>query len=297
MDGGTLEIVLEKYWWDVTVKTNVRLKKRNLVPTYLGSNKLKGCHMHTSLSLSSEERLNKRMSFLRQVALFAELEVNDLKIIAKNLYSRKYKKKEIIFHQGDDSHALYLIVKGKVRIFRTSPAGDETSFRIFSAGNIIGEFAAIDGKPRSTTAKALEDCILLELESSTFLESIQQTPKLALGLIKHLVKKLRWTTDHAETIARYDAAGRLLHIILHYNKMFGKEIDKGRRYELDLSLNQSDLASLVGTRREWVNRIFQDWRKKGFIKYEHGKIVILDLPAAEEERIRRMDTNVVDEGW
>jgi CRP-like cAMP-binding protein len=251
--------------------------------------------MHTSKI--SDDIQKKRTSFLKQVAIFAELEANDLEIISQKIVSRKYKKKEIIFHQGDDSHTLYLIAKGKVRIFSISPAGNETSFRIFSIGDIIGEFAAIDGKPRSTTAKAMDNCILLELQSSAFLDRIQQTPKLALGLIKHLVKKLRWTTDYAEMITHYDSAGRLLHIILHYNEMFGKEIDKDRRYELDLSLNQSDLASLVGIRREWVNRIFQDWRKKGFIKYEHGKIMILDLPAAEEERTRRLNTLAEDDRW
>ena len=182
-------------------------------------------------------------------------------IIAENLYSRKYKKREIIFHQGDDSHSLYLIAKGKVRIFCISPGGEETSFRIFSEKHIIGEVAGIDGQSRSTTAKAMEDCVLIELKRTKFLEYLQQMPNLSLGLIKHLVNKLRWTTNYAETIARYDTKGRLLHIILQYNHQFGKEIEEGRVYELELYMNQEDLASLVGARREWVSRILQEWRK------------------------------------
>lgn len=247
--------------------------------------------------LRNSEIVAKREAFLRTVDLFAELKGENLTIIAENLNSRIYKKREIIFHQGDDSHALYLIKKGKVRIFTISPGGEETSFRIFSEKDIIGEFAAIDGQPRSTTAKAVEDCILIELERTKLLEYLQHMPKLSLGLIKHLTNKLRWTTNYAETIARYDTKGRLLHIILQYNNQFGKEIEKGKVYELELNMNQEDMASLVGARREWVNRILQEWRKKGLIDSKRGKITILDLPAVEKERHMRMDIHAEDAEW
>ncbi len=243
------------------------------------------------------EILSRRTDFLRDIALFAGLEEEDLNIIAENLNSRRYKKMQIIFHQGDDSHAVYFIAKGKVRIFCTSPAGEETSFRIFSEKDVIGEFAAVDAQSRSTTAKAMEECILLELERSKLLDYLQQMPTLALGLIKHLVKKLRWTTNYAETIARYDTAGRLLHIILQYKDLFGKEIEEGSVYELELHMNQEDLASLVGARREWVNRILTEWRKKGLIESRHGKITILNLPAVEKERNTRLDILTEDEIW
>jgi CRP/FNR family transcriptional regulator len=62
-------------------------------------------------------------------------------------------------------------------------------------------------------------------------------------------------------------------------------------------MNQTDLASLVGARREWVNRILRDWRKRGLIDYKHGKIMIFNLPAVEEERDRRIDLYSDDEEW
>lgn len=243
------------------------------------------------------ETLAKRVDFLREIDLFAGMEDGKLEILAGNLFSRKYRKMDIIFHQGDDSHTLYLIVKGKVRIYSTSPGGEETSYRIFSEKDVIGEFAAIDGQPRSTTAKAMEDCVLIELERSKFLSYLEQMPELSMGLIKHLVDKLRWTTDYAETIARYDAKGRLLHIILQYNDLFGREIEAGKVYEYKLYMNQEDLASMIGARREWVNRILQQWRKKGLLEARHGKIKILDLQAVEKERDSRMDIYADGDEW
>lgn len=243
----------------------------------------------------ADEILSKRTAFLRKIDLFAELGERDLNILAGEFHSRKYKRKEIIFHQGDDSHVLYIVMKGKLRIFSISPAGNETSIRIFSTHDMIGEFAAIDGRPRSTTAQAVEDCVLLEMKQRKFLQCVREMPELAMGLIKLLVEKLRWTTVYAETIAQYDTAGRLLHIILNYNEVLGKAIVAGKRYEMDLSMNQSDLASLVGARREWVNRILQDWRHRDLIEYKRGKITILDLRAVEEERDRRMELYADDE--
>jgi len=250
-----------------------------------------------SSSQINDEVLLKRTSFLQGIPLFAELGEADLEILTRDFHSRKYRKKEIIFHQGDDSRVLYVVMEGKVRIFCISPAGNETSIRIFSAREMIGEFSAIDDEPRSTTAQAVEDCTLLKMGQARFLQCLREMPELAMGLIKQLVEKLRWTTDYAETIAQYDTAGRLLHIILHYNEALGKEIKAGKRYELDLSMNQADLASLVGARREWVNRILRDWSKCGLIEYKHGKITIIDLPAVEEERDRRTELYTDDEEW
>lgn len=240
-------------------------------------------------SVANGDIQKSRIAFLEKIELFEGLDANELNLISKSFHPKKFKKKEIIFHQGDDSRSSFLILKGKVRIVRINEGGNETSIRIYSEYDIIGEFSAIDGSPRSATVQALEDCILLEMEYSRFKKLISEIPEFANGLINVLVKKLRWATVFAETIAQYDTAGRLLHILLHYNDILGKELEAGKKYELNLSMNQSDLASLVGARREWINRILQDWKKNDLIAYRNGRITILDLPAVKKERDRRMD--------
>ena len=182
-----------------------------------------------------------------------------------------------------------MVFSGKVRIFRISPAGGETSINIFSTYDLIGEFAALDDQPRSATAKALIPTTLLAMTQEQLAFHLRAAPDLALSLARLLVEKLRWTAAYAETIAQYDAAGRLLHILLLYKEQFGEEIEPGKRYELDLALNQTDLASLVGARREWINRLLRDWHKRGLIEYDAGKIIILDLPRVEAERNSRME--------
>jgi CRP-like cAMP-binding protein len=230
-----------------------------------------------------------QIDFLRTVPLFALLNDDDLAVLVDDFQLKKYARDQIIFQQGDTSRRLYVIVRGKVRIFKLSPGGHETSINIFSTRDVIGEFATIDNQPRSATAKAISRCNLLEIDSQRFLAHFRQVPDLALGLARTLAAKVRWTASFAETVAQYDAAGRLLHTLLLYKEQLGEEIEPGQQYILDLSLNQTDLASLIGARREWVNRLMRDWKKRGLIEYKGGKIFILDLPGVIRERDSRIE--------
>lgn len=254
--------------------------------------KQKGRNIHTS---ARKDTLSRRIDFLRKVPLFAELGDEALVTLANDFRLKTYDKNQIIFHQGDHSREFYVVMEGKVRVFRISPSGGETSINIFSTYDIIGEFATIDNQPRSATAKAIRRCALLEMTQDKFLQRMREMPDLAIGMTKLLASKVRWTAAYAETVAQYDAAGRLLHILLLYNEEFGEAQEAGKRYVLDLSLNQTDLASLIGARREWVNRILRDWHKRGLIEYQAGKIIILDLPRVEAERDSRIEANLT--GW
>ena len=244
-----------------------------------------------------ENRINQRVTILRSMPLFSELSEADLNTLAQELRVREYGRDDVIFRQGDANRELYLVLKGKVRVFKISPGGEETTIAIFSTDDVLGELAAIDNQPRSATAKAIGAVTLLTLSQSRFLEYMHTMTGLALGMTRVLSAKLRWTAAYAESIAQFDAAGRLLHILLVHNDRYGEMIEPGRQYRVDLSLNQSDLASMVGARREWVNRILSDWRKRGLVEFDRGVITILDLPRVVAERDSRIEANVDDTGW
>ncbi len=232
--------------------------------------------------------VDKRVDLLRNVPVFANLNDTELLKLSKDLRLKSYAKNQVIFHQGDHGQELYIILKGKVRIVKITPTGDETTLLIFAQNDVFGEFAVIDGNPRAATARAIEDTQLLALTKTQFDTHCLTMPELAKGMTRLLTGKLRWTIAYAEAIAQYDVAARLLHLLLLYNEKFGQAQDSNGRYLLDLSMRQAELASLVGARREWVSRILQDWRKRGLIEYDSGKILILDLPRVEAERNQRI---------
>ena len=244
-----------------------------------------------------DAELARRVALLKDIPIFSSLANTQLERLVNDLRLREFDKDDIIFRQGDESRELYILLKGKVRIFKISPSGNETSIDIFSVNDVIGELAAIDSSPRSATGKAIGKVSLLTMSHERFLYHLENVPGLALGLARLLSQKLRWTASFAESVAQFDAAGRLLHILLYYVERYGKEIEAGKQYSVDLSLNQTDLASMVGARREWVNRLLSDWRKRGLLEYDRGVLTILDMERVVAERDSRIELFSNESDW
>lgn len=244
-----------------------------------------------------DAKMGKRLTMLREMEVFRGLRESELVALLSDLHLREYTRDEIIFRQGDESRQVYFVLKGKVRVFKISPSGSETSIDIFSGNDVLGELAALDNRPRSATAKAITSVSLLTMAQEHFLRHLQAMPGLALGLARVLAQKLRWTAAYAESIAQFDAAGRLLHIILLNNERYGERDPDRLRSVVNIGLNQSDLASMIGARREWVNRILSDWRKRGLLEFDNGIITILDLPRVEAERDSRLESNQMSDEW
>jgi CRP/FNR family transcriptional regulator, cyclic AMP receptor protein len=244
-----------------------------------------------------DKKLAQRIDRLREIPLFADLSAANLALLVQDFHLREYSRDEIIFRQGDESREIYVVLKGKVRIFRISPSGNETSITIFSTYDIIGEQASISNRPRNASAKAVDTVALLTMSHERFLRHLKDTPGLALNLARLLSQKIDWTASFAESIAQFDAAGRLLHILLYYTERYGEEVVTGKSYRVDLALNQTDLASMVGARREWVNRLLGDWRKRGLLEFERGIITILDFERVVAERDSRIESNNISTSW
>jgi CRP-like cAMP-binding protein len=244
-----------------------------------------------------EKTIARRTALLAAMPIFADLPEKELVTLVEDLRLKEYGKDELIFRQGDESREVYFVLKGKVRIFKISPSGNETSIAIFSSNDVIGELAAIDQEPRSASAKAITPVSLLAMSQERFLLTLQTVPRFAMGLARMLAHKLRWTASYAESIAQFDAAGRLLHIILIHNEQYGEQVGSSDKWVVAMGLNQSDLASMVGARREWVNRILSEWRRRGLLEFDNGVITILDLPRVVAERDSRIEANQGGGDW
>lgn len=230
----------------------------------------------------------RKVSFLKGVSPFSILEDEALQRISNSFHARKFSNREFVFHQGDTSCDFCIIRSGIVRVITINESGEMACLRILTEKDVLGELSAYDGAPRCASAQAIGACTILVMRHCDFVEYLKNIPELALAFIQFLSEKLRWTTLFSHTLAQYDTAGRLLQLLIHYKDVFGRELVAGKCYEIELSLNQADLASMVGAQREWVNRLLRKWREKGLIKYERGKIKIIDLPAVVAEKNRRI---------
>jgi CRP-like cAMP-binding protein len=232
--------------------------------------------------------IEQKVAFLKEVNPFSALSEQALQQISTSFSIRKFRNRELIFHQGDTSRDFCIISSGKVRVMTINESGDMACLRILTTKDVLGELSAYDGAPRCASAQAIGACAILVMRHRDFVEYLRTMPELALAFIQFLSEKLRWTTLFSHTLAQYDTAGRLLQLLVHYKDVFGREIVAGKSYEIDLSLTQADLASMVGAQREWVNRLLRKWRDKGLIEYDKGKIKLIDFPAVVAEKNRRI---------
>jgi len=215
--------------------------------------------------------------FLVQVPLFAGQSPTFLSQIAPDFRARAYRPKEIIFHQGDDSRNLYVVHTGKVRTYHLTEEGEETTVDILGQHQLLGEFALLDGAPRSATAQTMSDSLLLEMNSERCLHYLETTPGLALAMCRQVVAKVRWTTAYAEKVASMEAEQSLAQLLLLFREKFGQTLEPGKGYRIDLGMDQGELATMVGKSRQWINGILRSWEKRGLAKFEDKKITILDL--------------------
>jgi CRP/FNR family transcriptional regulator len=243
------------------------------------------------------EDLNRRIDLLKKAPIFGDLTDAALAILIGDLQRRRYRKNDIIYRQGAPSDKLYIVIAGKVRLFRTGPADQGVSIMIALPYDLFGAFGCIDRQPRSSTARALVGTVLLELDSAAFDRHLRTMPNFAISVIRHLVTKARWLATHAEIKAQYSATGRLMHVLLAYKERFGQEEEPQKRYIINLPLNQADLAVLSGVRRQWINQILRKWREQGLIAYQPGQITLLDLPKLLAATAMDQASLLNDEGY
>ncbi len=227
-----------------------------------------------------ERRVANRVEFLKQLPLFINLSEAELNSLANDFTVRRFQQGEAIFFQDDPGQALYLIEAGRVRIYVQDESGQETSVIFYSAGDIFGELAAIDGMPRSASAIAADETIVHVLNRERLRAHLLASPQLAYNFMQALVVRVRYSTLQVGSLALHDVPSRLARKLLELAQGNGRVEANGVR--IDMPLTQSDLASLIGATRESANKALGHFRRSGIIRIEQNHITIVDPDALRE---------------
>ena len=147
---------------------------------------------------------DKATTYFKQVSFFADLSEEEIQALSSATKRRTFRSGEVIFHRDDPGQVLYMIKEGKVKICIISPDGQEVSLAVFGKGEYFGEFALLDGLPRSTDAVALEKVECYTLQRSDFHNTIQKNPKIAILILEALSKRLRNTNQMVEDLIFLD---------------------------------------------------------------------------------------------
>ena len=216
---------------------------------------------------------------LRRCALFAHVDDDGLQSLARQMRRRRFRRNEVIFHQGDAGNVLQIVESGAVKIVLASPEGEEAIIATLRPGDFFGELALLDGAPRSATATAIETTETLDLPRATFLDLLADDRTLQHALLTGLAAELRKLTGHVEELHFLDLAGRLAMRLARLARDSGD--GAAGRVELDWPYTQSDLASMIGGTRQSVNKLLTGMVQAGLISVEQDTLVIEDVDRLE----------------
>lgn len=224
------------------------------------------------------------VDFLRRCALFAHVNDDGLRTIASQVRRRRFRRNEVIFHQGDLGDSLQVVASGGVKILLPSAEGEEAIIASLKPGDFFGELALLDGSPRSTTATALEPTETLALPRDRFLALLEVDPHLVRALLKALATELRRLTGHVEELHFLDLSGRLSMRLVRLAR--ASDPNAEGRVELDWPFTQSDLAAMIGGTRQSVNKLLSGLVDDGLVTIERETLVIDDLAELERRGAR-----------
>lgn len=223
----------------------------------------------------------EKKSVLKKVPLFSKIEDKELEKITEISHLKKYRKEEDIFSEGEVGDALYILVSGVVKIFRTSSDGRIKTLALLQRGDFLGEMAILDREIRSANVRAVEDAEMLVINKRDFEASLTSNPQIAFRIMETLCARLRDADKQIESLTFQNVSGRLVIALLDLAEKHGVRTEKG--IKIDMELTHQELSEMVGTAREVVSRILNDFRKTNCIEIEKHYITITD-----KEELKKM---------
>jgi len=215
-------------------------------------------------NVAANERGRK---LLENCALFNSLSEQARREISATAHLRSFAAGESICRLDDHGDSMMAVVVGTVRITLPTVKGKEIILADLRPGEMFGEIALLDGKPRSANATALTKCELMVLERRDVLPFLERNPAACMKLMEILCARIRRSDERMSDIAFYNLPVRLAKTLLSYPSQ--------GRGPTRLSLTQSELAEMAGGTREKVNRCLRDWQRQGILELKDRWTIIL----------------------
>lgn len=205
---------------------------------------------------------------LSAIPLFAGLSAEELERIAELLHRRSFRAGTLLMTAEQPGEAVYVILEGSLKVYLVREDGNEAILAILGPGQTLGEMSLLDRAGRSANAMTLEPATLLWMASASFRRSLQTVPALGYNLLRLLCQRLRTANEQILALSSLDVAGRVARQILALADQYGE--DRGGDLYIPLRLTQGDLAAIVGTSREGVNRVVVRLKERGTISVDAG---------------------------
>jgi CRP-like cAMP-binding protein len=216
------------------------------------------------------ERTRDKLSLLRNHPLFRDLPPGVIEHLGSYMKTRKVPRGAAIFAKGDPGSGLMGVLAGSVKISVASAEGKDIVLNIFREGEIFGEIALLDGRPRTADATAMSPCELVVIERRDFVPFLSGHPDVMLKFIEILCSRLRHTSEQVQDVTFLNLPTRLAKTLL---ELISAQVGSAPRRKV--AITQREISQIIGKSRESTNKQLRAWAKRGWIRLERGGVNIV----------------------
>ena len=208
------------------------------------------------------------LNIISAIPLFNGLPDDQLNAIRRIAIEKQFSKGQAIFSEGDETRGFFVVVTGRIKIYKVSS-------HIFEAGQSFGEVTVFTGRQLPANAEALAKSRLLFFPTSAFVDLVTDNPSLALNMLAIMSKKLRQFAAQIESLSLKEIPARLASYLIYLAK------EQQSEEVVNLNISKGQLASLLGTIPETLSRIFAKLSGQQYIRVEGARITLLDCAGLE----------------
>jgi CRP/FNR family transcriptional regulator, cyclic AMP receptor protein len=205
---------------------------------------------------------------LKSVNYFTGLESVEFESIKKYMIEKTVNKGEIFLREGEWSDFLYFLIGGLVKVYKTSANGKEQILHVAPPGESLNDVSTFDGGPNQASMVAMTPVHLYGVRKDDLIKILHEHQRIYLNILKALAYRIRRDSNLVGELSSTQAMARLAKLLL--GKYAGEELTVG------LWLTQQDMANMIGTCREVVNRSLKVMEEKGAIRLGRHRVIVLD---------------------
>jgi CRP/FNR family transcriptional regulator, cyclic AMP receptor protein len=227
------------------------------------------------------ETREEYLQVLGKLPIFSGLTEAELRYIAQYAAPRQYAAGALVFSEGEPCAGLYVVLRGHVRVFKTSSAGREQVLTIDGPGSSVAELPVFDGGPYPASGAAMSDATLLFIGKQDFQALCLAHPQVALKVLRVVGARLRKLVAIIEELSFTTVRRRVISLLLRMAQSDGQETAEGVAFTLPA--NNQALAAQIGTVRELVSRNLSRLQAEGAIAMDGRTVTVRDPKALQTE--------------
>ncbi|MGZ4099416.1 MAG: Crp/Fnr family transcriptional regulator [Bacteroidia bacterium] len=217
---------------------------------------------------------------LKSSSFFDSLPADEARLVKECLQRKEYKKGQVLFREGSLPKGIYIVRKGKIKIYQTNGDGKESIVYIYRKGDYFGYRPLLGGEPHPVSAAAMDNAVVSFIYADEFNKLLARSNQFAKQLLINLSKEFSVWINKLSAFSAYSVKERVAISLLIFNQVY--RIDNDSSKQVVISINHNDFASFVGTAKENLVRILRVFKDEKIVSSRRTSIVLLKAEALQE---------------